>query len=335
MLKLFQSIFGSEPPGRYPDSLVEAAIERAVDGIDSRLRTLPGYRKLLRAPVVHAIDHVVALVDGLPAPVAATRSHYGDDVHLRTLFASADRMLDILANDTALNEFRDSPSAAAVAQVNALLLVEHTVKHVMGIELDGEMLRRDVAQVAMNFRGHRLVDPAVSEEEVRRQLKRRAFDCLLSLGLTRIADVTSERADLQSQRTLLRRKLDALRRGGWSFDQAQSDGSDAVALQAELEDTERQLAALGVDHRTLHANLDIAAAILADAEQQLWSVALDMRLDRMNIERDAQDATARMVSFQELHDAPGRHLIMLPVSITLDELPRRADFFTAAQRYLG
>ena len=45
MLKLFQSFFGGdESRGRYPESLVEAAIERTVDGTDSRLRLLPGYR---------------------------------------------------------------------------------------------------------------------------------------------------------------------------------------------------------------------------------------------------------------------------------------------------
>ncbi len=40
-MKLFKSIFGGgEAAGRYPESLIEAAIERAVDGTDSRLRLL-------------------------------------------------------------------------------------------------------------------------------------------------------------------------------------------------------------------------------------------------------------------------------------------------------
>ena len=39
MLKLFQSIFGSnEKPGQHPESLIEMAIERAVDGTYPRLR---------------------------------------------------------------------------------------------------------------------------------------------------------------------------------------------------------------------------------------------------------------------------------------------------------
>ena len=69
MLKLFQSIFGGEAVcGQYPEGFIDAAIERAVDGTDPRLRALPGYKNQLRPPVTHAIDHVVALVEGIPPP---------------------------------------------------------------------------------------------------------------------------------------------------------------------------------------------------------------------------------------------------------------------------
>jgi hypothetical protein len=154
-----------------------------VDGTDSRLRALPGYRKQLCTPVVHAADHVIALVDSLPAPLAVSRSTYSDDPRLRVLFASADRMLEVFGQDNVLNEFRSR--AGDAGPVTVLLLAERVEKQVFGMELAGDMVRRDVAQVAVNFRGHRLVDPAASEDETRRLLKRRAFDHLLSLALTR------------------------------------------------------------------------------------------------------------------------------------------------------
>lgn len=335
MLKLFQSIFGGAvAQGRYPESLVEAAIERAVDGTDPRLRTLPRYRRLLREPVIHAVDHVIALVDGLPAPLAADRTGYGSDLRLRTVFASADRMLDVFATDRALAEFRDR-GAGGAEQATALLLVERVEKHVMGMELDGDMLRRDVAQIALDFRGHRLVDPTASAEETRRQLKRRAFDHLLSLALARIAEVRSERSELSQQRALLRRKLDALRQGRWGFDAPDAVAPQPAALQAELDETERQLSALGADAQTLHSHLEITTALLGEAERQLWGEGVELHLDRMNVQRDAHDAAARSVALQELHNARGRRLVMLLVSVKLGELPGRGDFFTEAQRLLG
>jgi hypothetical protein len=104
-LKLFQSIFGGgETRGRYPESLIEAAIERAVDGTDSRLRLLTGYRKRLRKPVVVAIDHVVALVDGVHESLSAGRAEHGTEPRLAALFASAADMLEIFARDAALKD---------------------------------------------------------------------------------------------------------------------------------------------------------------------------------------------------------------------------------------
>ena len=335
MLKLFQSIFGAgEAPGRYPESLIEVAVERAVDCTDPRLRTLPRYRRLLREPVLHAADHVVALVDALPHVQAAGRASYGDDERLTTLFASADRMLQVFAGDSALHDFLAS-QASKSGTAAVLLLVERIEKHVMGMEMDGEVLRREVAQVAVDFRAHRLVDPTWDEDELRRQLKRRAFDHLLSLALQRIAELRGERADLTRQRTLLRRKLDALNKGQWGFDAGVAEKMDPQALQAELDETERQLAALGTDDRTLFAHMDIVIDILSHAGRQMWAEPVQLHLDRMNVQRGADEATVRQVDLQELHNARGRRLVMLPLAITLDDLPHRDDLLAAAQRVLG
>ena len=239
-----------------------------MDGTDPRLRALSGYRKRLRAPIIHAIDHVVALVDSLPAPLPASRANFSGDARLSALFASAEHMREVFAGDTVLGEFRDRhPSGEPVT---ALLLAERVEKNVLGMEVDGEMLKREVAQVAVNFRGQRLVDPDVSEAETRRQLKRRAGDHLLSMALLRITEVQGERVGLNRQRDLLRRKLSALQRGGWSFEETGGDRPDPAAVQAELEDIEGQLTALGVSDRALSAHLDIVIELLEDAERQLW-----------------------------------------------------------------
>jgi hypothetical protein len=197
------------------------------------------------------------------------------------------------------------------------------------------MVRRDVAQVAVDFGGHHLIDLTVDEDETRRQLKRRAFDHLLSLALLRITEARGERADLGRQRALLQRKLRTLQKGGWGFDEVDADAESPDALQAELDATERQLAALGSDDRTLYTHLDITRALLEESERQLWSEPITLHLDRMNIQRDSTDPTARQIRLQELHNVRGRHLITQLVTIPLDELPPRDDMFTAAQRILG
>jgi hypothetical protein len=335
MLKLFQSIFGGgEEAGRYPESLIEAAIERAVDGTDRRLRALSGYKKQLRPSVIHAIDHVVGLVDGIPAPVAAGRADYGSDPHLRALFASADHMLEVFGSGPALNEFRKG-SADSAGRVIALLLAERIEKNILGIDLIGDRLQHDVAQVAVNFSGHRLVEPATDEVDTRRQLKRRAFDHLLTLALARIAEARGSRAGLSRQRDLLRRKLRTLERSGWSLEAQEGARPEPEALSAELQAIELELANLGADSGALQASLDIVVDVLGHAEQQLWGRDLVMHMDRMNIQRDAQAASAQRIVLQELHNARGHHLVMLMVSLAPGELPQREDFYTAAARYLS
>jgi hypothetical protein len=335
MLKLFQSIFGGgEQQGHYPESLIEAAIERTVDGTDPRLRAVFGYKKYLRPSVIHAIDHVIALVDGIPAPLPAGRSDYSADPRLKALFATADRMQEVFGNDVELNEFRGGPNKGA-ERVYALLLAERVEKNVLGMELAGDTLRRDVAQVSVSFRRHRLIEVTSNEADTRRQLKRRAFDHLLTLALTRIAEVHGELADLARQRDLLNRKLSALRQGGWSFETTDGEQPDPKVLSAELQGIETELTKLGADAGALQRRLEIVADLLGHAEQQLWAEDSVIHLDNMNIRREAQDASAQRVTLRELHNARGAGLVMLLVSLAPGELPPRENALSAAARYLS
>jgi len=334
MLKLFQSFFGGEESrGRYPESLIEAAIERAVDGTDSRLRLLPGYRKRLRGPVIHAIDHVVALVDALPAPLSAGRDDFSADPHLAALFVSAGHMLEILGRDRVLNTFLKEASAGA-ERLTALLLADRIEKNVLGVDQVGEQLRRDVAQLTVSFRNPRLVDVADNEAETRRQLKRRAFDHLLSLALARIVEVREERTDLARQRDVLRHKLLTLERNGWSFEEGEGAPSEPASLQAELADIETELERMGSDAGVLKTHLDIVADQLAQAEQLLQRETLRMRLDSMNIQRDAQDVTGRDIVLPEIHNARGHRSALLLITVVPGELPPRENLLATAHRYL-
>ena len=335
MFDLFQSIFrGGEQQGHYPESLIESAIERTVDGVDPRVRALFGYKKSLRPSVIHAIDHVVLLIDSIPAPLPAGRSDYNADLRLKALFASADRMQEVFGNDAALNEFRGG-SGKDAERVVALLLAERVEKNVLGMELAGDMLRRDVAQVSVSFRNHRLIEVTGNEADTRRQLERRAFDHLLTLALVRMADAQGERADLARQRDLLRHKLSVLKRGGWSFDAAEGKPPEHQVLIAELQEIETALSKLGADKSALQARLHIVADLLSHAEQQLRAEEFVIHLDNMNIRRDAQDASAQRITLRELHNAHGASLALLLVSLAPGELPRRENVMSAAARYLS
>lgn len=334
-MKLFQSIFGGrEAIGHSPESLIEMAIERAVDGTDPRLRLVPSYRKRLRKPVIHALDHVVALVDGLPATVAAGPRDYRNDPRLVAMFASADEMQQVFARDRALSAYLSEGKGRGAEQVTALLMARREERNILGMDLVGDQVRRDVAQVTVSFCRHHLLEPQVIETECRRFLKRRAFDYLLALALERIAEARVERADLQRQRDLLQRQLRAMSRGSLSFDQPGAGEPDAAALEAELDAVSLQLQSLGADAGVLKAHLEVVAERLGEAEHQLWSKEIHLCLGPMNIRRDPADPSGRAIVLHELQASRGDRAVVIPVAIDLRALPRQEDFVTAAERYL-
>ncbi len=331
MLKILQSIFGGdESTGRYTETLVEQAIERAVNGVYPKLRALPDYRQRLRAPVVKAIDYVITLVDGLAPPIPADGGHYLAQPALAALFVSPEHVRQVLGNDPALAEFRAEQPAAA--PVTALLLAECQERQTFGMALAGDLLHRDVAQTTVSFAQHRLLDPAASETEARRLLKRRAFDHLLSLALWRLGEARGEYAELQQQRDLLRCKLGILQRGGWSFDAAPA--ADA-ALQAELAQVEAQLDGLRIDEHSLDGQLDLLAEVLADAGRQLWMQPLELHLDRMNVKCPATAPDARAIRLDELHNARGERLAARLLGVDPRQLPARPTLTEQANRLLA
>ncbi|MBK5969402.1 MULTISPECIES: hypothetical protein [Thiorhodovibrio] len=333
-MRLFHSIFSrGDARGHYPESLIEQATERAIDGTDPRLRLLSGYRKQLRQPVIQAIDHVVALVDAIPAPVVAGASHHAADPRLNAVFSSSREMLTILSRDAALSAFLESPGGRGAEQVTALLLAERVERNILGMDLVGEQVRRDVPQVTVSFTAHRLVDPTADEAESRRQWKRRAFDHLLTLALTQIAEMRVERAELKGQQDILRRKLSALEQGGWSFAPAEAEHPDPAALQTELDKLSARLNTLGADQDVLHRHLEFLTEVLGEAPSQLWTEPVTLWLDPMNIQREEQEPSARPIEFMELRNVLKRQVVLLALSITPSDLPVREDLVTAAQRY--
>ena len=274
MLRLLQSIFGGgEVKGGYPESIVKMAIERAVDGTDPWLRTVSGYKKKLRPAVIRAIDHVIALVDGLPPPIPVDLQCRGDDPLLKALFISLDEMRKVFGTDRMLTGFLRG-AAVVPEKVFALLAMEMNEKVILGAELSGDIVVRDVPQLTVSFEGHRLIDPSGDQEETRRLLMRRAYDNLIKCALKRITMMKTERKYLERRHALLQSKLAILERGGWRFEgTGPADSSDIPGLEEQIGQIESQLLEIGGDDRMLEVYLDIVIEVLGRPEEHLWGAA--------------------------------------------------------------
>ena len=336
MLQILKSIFGSAgEPSPHPDELIRRAIERAVDGTDPRLRALSGHQKKLRPAVIHALDHIVALVDSLPPLLEVSARSFGSDPELAAYFVSLEHLHELLERDATFSQWRNSPEGNAAEQVVVLLLMTLEERRVLGVALEGDSLRHDVAQTTCSFSKHRFVDPARSEAETRRLLKRRAFDHLLSLALAGIGSAIAGRGDLERERDLLRRKQAALTAGGWGFEEpGGGPPPDPRKLQSQVADIESQLQALGAGPGLLDANLERLVGVLKQAEHQLWAEPASLVVDRMGFKQSQASEQAPELTLTVLRNANREALVARVLAIGRDMLPKRRDLLSEAERYL-
>ena len=288
VLRLFQSIFGgaADVAGRYPERVVDAAISAPsmarIPGCDPT--GLPEEASSPRDPRHRSrgpLGRGLAISDRAePQGVRRRSAPFG-------LFASADHLTEVVNADRALSDFLASTEVGVAERIIALLVTVKQERKVLGVALEGEILKRDVPQITVSFANHRVVDPATTYEETRRLLKRRAFDHLLGIALGRIAPARRERAGLEQQRTLLRRKLMTLRSGRWGFDKARGKTViDVAEIEAQLAGIEEQLQGLGADGGVLRFHLDMLSEVLSRADRELWATPITLILDRMNIKQD-------------------------------------------------
>jgi hypothetical protein len=336
MLQVFRSIFGSAgEPSPHPAELINRAIERAVDGTDPRLRALPGYQKKLRPAVSHALDHVVALVEGLPPVLELHARSYGSDAEFTAYFVSLEHLHELLERDATFNQWRNSSEGTVAEHVVVFLLMTLEERRVLGVALEGDSLRHDVAQTTCSFSKHRFVDPARAEAETRRLLKRRAFDHLLMLALADIGSAVAGRGELERERDLLRRKQAALAAGRWGFEETSGGPPpDPRALQSQLEDIESELSALGAGPGLLLGNLARVIDVLTQAERTLWAEEVSLIVDRMGFRQSQASEQAPELRLTVLRNANGEALVARVLSLGRDLLPRRRDLLGEAERYL-
>lgn len=342
MLHFLSSLFTAS--GRRGDTvdkaLLERAIDRVVDGSDPRLRALPGYRKRLRAPVESAVTHVIGLVNRLPEPAEISCQAFRTDPRLRAFFVSPEHLREAIGTCPMVNEYLRGTSPADGDAIFGLLSMTLTEKNILGMDLRGDTLQREVAQVAVNFSDHRYLGPSASETETRRELMRRGFDFLIETALEGLVAERSKKAELEQQRQLLQRKLRAMNAGQWGlepvFATSEAGPPDLPALEAEIEVVETELLALGNKPHALEHSLEHLGATLGDPAPWLDMRNISLELNQMSV-KASPGAAGRtyQLDLTELFSASGRRRIVLLGRFPAQDLPPRPDFLKEAERLLS
>ncbi|MBT8429791.1 MAG: hypothetical protein KJN79_07745 [Gammaproteobacteria bacterium] len=342
MLSFLSSLFSSvDRPSEGPDrSLIEAAIERVVDATDPRLRMFSNYQKRLYPGVQRSVAHVQGLIDSLPEPVEISRRAFGSDPRLRAFFASPARMQEAIGSAPTLVDFLASRKGPYPDHIFGLLASQMKERQALGMQLNGDQVRRDVLQEVVSFSDHRFFGAAGSEEESRGEMKKAAFDYLAELALKRILGMEEKRSELEQQRRLLQRKLDAMRKGNWGMEPVLSNAGDEHpdhrSLGERIEAVEDELMALPCSQASLEQRFECINAILEQPEDGVSLRPIQLRIDAMSVKvQDSADESYEPLQLIEMLSSSGERRIMLFGYFPRDELPPERDFFKEAGRYLG
>jgi hypothetical protein len=340
--RFLRSLFTAAPSqaGKYDKSLILRAIERVADGTDPRLRAVSHYRRKLWNAVEHAIDCVVTLVNTLPPASELNSRTYMTDPRLRALFASPDHLREVLSFSHGTRLYLKQASKPLPAELYAALGATRIEKTVLGMELEGELLRRDVPQTVVNFCDHRLVFLADHEQDTRRELMRRGFDYLIEVALEQLVSTRVQRHQLeQQQRQLLQKKASLLKTAKPGLEALlevdTSEPTDVDTIEQQLQEVEAELDQLRADSTTLEQHLEQVAATLSTAENYLRLESVSFTLDHMNIKVPPDSPrVANTLTFDELVLGQDRRLTALFIRFPSHELLPQPDFFKEAHRLL-
>lgn len=286
MAGLIARLFGrpAQPVG---DAAIEAALVRAVEKVEPRLKQAGDYPRRYRLPVAHALDYARRLAQAVPGPVDVAPELYGRDPLVHVLFSGPEEMQRALCMSHAMHEYARRPGGPG-KEAYALMGMRRREKTAFGMALQGDLLQREVTQRVVCFTDHTLSGPAPTEAEARELLTWNLFDSLLARVGERLQTRRKARQALEQERDYLRADLRL----------APPDRRSALQQRLEAVLGELAAAAQALDLRHIAQDFD---EVLLNPEQYLRLERVSLTVDGMGVLRDDGEPTAHRLDFTDLH----------------------------------
>jgi len=311
-------LFAHQPEN---ESVLNGAIERAVNMVEPRLLQIGDYHAYYRKPVAHALAYAAELASRVPGPVELSRESYARDVLVHALFPSVDFVADAFCTSRALHEYHQQHPGAD--ELYALMGMRRVEKTQFGIELSGDFIQHDVMQNAVYFTSHTIENPAFSELEARSQVTLSFFDSLVCKVKKRVEARRQEQQSKLLEKDMLVARLRA------------ADDSARPGLEVEfarmIADMQTEAGLPDLNH--YQADFE---AVLLNPELYLRLAQTPIILDRMGIRRESvESGQADQVLFSELIDYDRRNwtVTMVHCSHLSDE--SLTDKFEKSYRHLA
>ncbi len=309
---------------------LQRAIEHVVEEINPKLRAVSGYRKKLRPAVECSLSYCASLVAELPEAVEMNAETWRSDPTVRALFSGVADMQRVYSDSQEVQDYFDHH--ATLDSCYALLSMLCHERTVLGMEMHGEVMRRDVRQIAVSFADHRVVRPAFSQPALRKELEQRAFEVLVAYVLECITELVTSRNSLEEQRQRLdmQLKLAQVKKASLTplLEGAGAEVIDIGALRDHYEQTGQKLSDLRARLMTLDDYIEQISEVLGDPQAHLTVKRISMRLSKMNIKLDDKAPAAAGDELELTEVSLGEELkrVLLITRFQRDELLPKKDF---------
>jgi hypothetical protein len=320
--------------------LVADTIEAVVDAVEPRVRLHSRYREKLDECVRHSIAHLRTIGREPLEPVLLTRAAWASDPRVNAFFGAADDVAGCLGRSAELRSFFDRPANASVQEAFALLGMKKEERSVLGMELKGDAVQRDVAQVQVSFSGHRVVAPSATLAAARLEIGRRILLRLAQVALARIVAAEAKATELQQHKAYLAARMRVLQLARDGMEGVVKDpakiGEEMKGLEAELKQTVEGYMETKGRLATLEGYIEHIDDVFSHAEQHVSLSHTPLRVSRLGVrvQGDAAGPVVNELSLAELSLGEGWRAAIAIVRCPRSELPSKEELIAQAERSL-
>ncbi|MDM0110866.1 hypothetical protein QTI66_01835 [Variovorax sp. J22R133] len=337
---LIGRLFGVKGAREAPrDEEVGQLVARVIE-LSPRLRLARGHEAQLRTGMAKALAHLRELVAEFPQAHVASATAWNADPSIKAFFASPDDIGMVLSRSSELSTFFEQ--APGAQEASAVLGMGMNERKTLGVALEGDRTRSDVAQTTLSFCDHQIRICAASDDDLRKEIVRRLVDQLAIEGLSRIAANTDRREVLEQEHALLATRLRLLERQGRGMrsvigGDGEVDAGELARLRERLEENDNALKGLGTRSEALDRELEGMCEVFAQASQLIRVTARRLRLSPMNVVLPEQGASEGHLLDLQIARVPGdppRERAFALVRVSRGDVPKPRNLLDEAARLL-
>jgi len=333
-MALFDRLFSKEKPDA---ALVAETIDAVVEAVEPKLRLQPRYWKKLERCVRHSIEHLRSMAMQPLAPITLARAAWADDPRVNAFFATADDVPACLGRAVELRRFFDQH--AGVQEAFALLGMKKEERSVLGVDLKGDTLQREVAQTQVSFSGHRIVAPGATLAAARIEVGRRMIFRLAQIALARVLATDAKATELNQHKAYLGARLRVLR---LAKDGMEGIVKDPATIDAEMKSIERELKETVEGYieakgslATLEGYIGHIEAVFSHPEHHVCLSRTPLRLSPMGVRVEVEaSGPVNELSLAELTIGTDFRAAIAVVRCPRSELPSKESLIAEAERSL-